>query len=56
LLLLVPGEEETSVAGGSVADAGALLDGCFQVAGEEASWMDENQLELFPSETPESAP
>jgi predicted ATPase len=56
LLLLVPGEEETSVAGGSVADACALLDGCFQVAGEEASWMDENQLELFSSETPESAP
>jgi hypothetical protein len=49
LLLLVPGEEETKVAGGSPQDACALLDGCFPAAAEETSWMDENQLELFPS-------
>jgi AAA domain, putative AbiEii toxin, Type IV TA system len=52
LLLLLPGEEETRVASGSLPDACALLDGCFPVAAQETSWMDENQLELFPSETP----
>ncbi len=51
LLLLVPGEEETRVATGSAEDASALLDGCFPAVPEEASFMDENQLELFPSET-----
>jgi predicted ATPase len=51
LLLLVPGDEETSVAGGSLQDACALLDGCFPAETEETSSIDENQLELFPSET-----
>ena len=51
LLLLVPGEEETRVAGGTPQDACALLDGCFASAAQEAASMDENQLELFPSET-----
>jgi predicted ATPase len=54
LLLLVPGEEETSVAAGSAQDACALLDGCFPAAAEETSRVDENQLELFPSEAPVS--
>jgi hypothetical protein len=52
LLLLVPGEEETKVASGSLPDACALLDGCYPEAAQETSWLDENQLELFPSETP----
>ena len=52
LLLLVPGEEETKVGTGSVADACALLDGRYPGEAAETSWMDENQLELFPSETP----
>jgi hypothetical protein len=52
LLLLVPGEEETKVASGSLPDACALLDGCYPEAAQETSRLDENQLELFPSETP----
>jgi ABC-type multidrug transport system ATPase subunit len=52
LLLLVPGEEETRVASGTPQDACALLDGCFPVDSEETALpVDENQLELFPSET-----
>ncbi len=51
LLLLVPGEEETRVCSGSLPDACALLDGSYPPEGAEPSWMDENQLELFPSET-----
>jgi hypothetical protein len=53
LLMLVPGEEETAVSvPGSVQDACALLDGCFPAEPDDASLVDENQLELFPVETP----
>jgi predicted ATPase len=53
LLMLAPGEEETAVsAGGSAQDACALLDGNFPAETDESSLVDENQLELFPSEAP----
>ena len=49
LLLLLPGEEGTAVrSGASADDACALLDGSFPT-GAEPPFVDENQLELFPS-------